>query len=122
MNDNIRRMNIKEFRELGFLQEANRHFFHPLGLALEVVSELCPECGGHSEDDDPCEACDGGGYIERLGGVWDYRDDPEGVTFSENMLSREKASNVREQFCRLLKERNWMFAVKDGVQPLPKES
>ena len=30
-------MNIREFRELGYLQEANRLFFHPHGLALEVT-------------------------------------------------------------------------------------
>lgn len=56
-------MAIKDFREAGYLQEANRRFFHPLGLALEVVV-------------DP----DGG---ERLGGIWDYRDDPEGVGFGQ---------------------------------------
>lgn len=59
----IKRMDIKEFREFGFLQEANRQFFHPLGLALEIVIE----------DDG----------TERLGGIWDYRDDPEGVYFGE---------------------------------------
>lgn len=31
-----KRMNIKEFREEGYLQEVNRQFFHPLGLALEL--------------------------------------------------------------------------------------
>ncbi len=57
----VKRIDIADFREQGFLQEANRQFFHPLGLALEVVVE---------EDG-----------TERLGGVWDYRDDPEGVLF-----------------------------------------
>ena len=31
-----KKISIKEFREKGFLQEVNRIFFHPLGLALEV--------------------------------------------------------------------------------------
>jgi hypothetical protein len=31
------KINIKEFREKGYLQEANRRFFHPLGLALSVA-------------------------------------------------------------------------------------
>ena len=31
------RMSVKEFRERGFLQELNRLFLHPLGLALEVI-------------------------------------------------------------------------------------
>ena len=34
MNKTIKHMDIKEFREQGFLQEANRLYFHPLGLAL----------------------------------------------------------------------------------------
>lgn len=36
IDDNINRIDIKEFRELGYLQEVNRLFFHRLGLALEV--------------------------------------------------------------------------------------
>jgi hypothetical protein len=31
-----KKIDIKEFRAKGFLQEVNRKFFHPLGLALEV--------------------------------------------------------------------------------------
>lgn len=28
---------FKEFCEKGYLRETNRNFFHPLGLALEIV-------------------------------------------------------------------------------------
>lgn len=63
--DDIKRIDIAEFREFGYLQEVNRLFFHPLGLALEVVRE----------DDG----------TERLGGVWDYRDDPEGIRFGDGV-------------------------------------
>lgn len=59
------RIDIREFRELGYLQELNRQFLHPLGLALEVVVE----------DDGR----------ERLGGVWDYRDDPEGIYYAGDL-------------------------------------
>jgi hypothetical protein len=59
--DSIKRIDIKEFREQGYLQELNRQFLHPLGLALEVVIEENGE--------------------ERLGGVWDYREDAEGVIY-----------------------------------------
>jgi len=59
----IRRMPVSEFVTLGYLQELNRRFLHPLGLALEVEIE---------EDGDV-----------RFGGVWDYRDDPEGMAFSD---------------------------------------
>lgn len=77
MPEEIRRISIEEFRSAGYLQEANRRFFHPLGLALEVVVDA-----------------DGG---ERLGGVWDYRDDPEGIAFS-NGGDPEKAARVDREW------------------------
>jgi len=61
--DEIPRMDIAEFQAEGFLQEANRNFFHPLGLALGI------------------EQTDEGSW--RLGGIWDYRDDPEGMVFAD---------------------------------------
>lgn len=61
MNDEITRLDIADFRSLGYLQELNRRFLHPLGLALEVIVE----------DDG----------TETLGGVWDYRNDPEGIRY-----------------------------------------
>jgi len=33
----IKRIEIKEFREMGLLAEINRSFLHPLGLALEII-------------------------------------------------------------------------------------
>ena len=69
----LKRMDIAEFRSEGYLQEVNRQFFHPLGLALEVkITE------------------DG---IESLGGIWDYRDDPEGVFYDD--LDTAKAERIR---------------------------
>jgi hypothetical protein len=61
---NQKRMTPKEFRELGYLQELNRQFLHPLGLALEMVIDT--DTGA-----------------EAFGQVWDYRDDPEGIVFAE---------------------------------------
>jgi hypothetical protein len=57
----IKKLNIKEFRENGYLQELNRQFLHPLGLALEIIID----------DDDN----------EILGGIWDYRNDEEGILY-----------------------------------------
>lgn len=57
----VKHIDIKEFREQGYLQEVNRQFFHPMGLALAI-----------SIDDDGSET---------LGGIWDYRTDPEGIQF-----------------------------------------
>jgi len=71
----IKRIDIKEFREKGFFQEVNREFFHPLGLALEVI-----------KNDETGE--------ETLGRIWDYRDDDEGMFFSSAMISKDKINHV----------------------------
>lgn len=85
MSDEIPRMDIAEFRRVGFLQEANRLFFHPLGLALAVVIEA-----------------DGS---ERLGGIWDYRDDPEGMLFGPGEIDAEKAASVEAERLKHAAER-----------------
>lgn len=65
-------IDIEEFLEEGYLQEVNRLFLHPLGLALEVTVE---DDGSHS-----------------ISGVWDCRDDPEGVAFAS--VDADKADRV----------------------------
>jgi len=74
----INYMDIKEFREKGLLAELNRTFLHPLGLALEVTIE----------DDGE----------EKLGGIWDFRDDPEGILYADKILPSvmEKCVNVQK--------------------------
>lgn len=67
-------MSVKEFREMGYLQELNRQFLHPLGLAIEVILE----------DDG----------TERFGQVWDCRDDPEGVIYDPESIEPEKTQRV----------------------------
>ncbi len=67
-------MDVAEFRQLGLLQEVNRLFFHPRGLALEVL-------------------IDGDG--ERFGTIWDCRDDAEGVIFGPAPCA-EKARTAAE--------------------------
>jgi len=81
----IKRMDIKEFRRKGYLQEINRMFLHPLGLALEINLNV-----------------DGS---ETLGGIWDYREDKEGIYFDvansdEERLEwfKEKAQFVKDEF------------------------
>ena len=61
-----------ELVEFGFLQEVNRQFFHPLGMALSILRE----------DDGTAE----------IVGVQDERDDPEGMCF--NGLDPAKAERV----------------------------
>lgn len=73
----VSRIDIAEFRRLGYLQEVNRRVLHPLGLALEVhVAE---------------------NGTETLGGVWDYRDDPEGIRYEGVDLS-ERAGQVQQEW------------------------
>lgn len=66
----IKRIGIKEFRESGYLQELNRQFLHPLGLALEVEVDK-----------------DG---AEQLGGIWDYRGDKEGIYYNLKESNEER--------------------------------
>jgi hypothetical protein len=75
----VQRLEIAEFRRLGYLQEINRRLLHPLGLALEVTI-----------------ADDG---TETISGVWDCRDDPEGVYFADvDDDLRAKAVLVEERW------------------------
>lgn len=98
----INYMDIAEFTDVGFLQEANRLFFHPLGLALEVTE---PGEGEHFES-----------YIS---GVWDYRDDPEGMTFADDVLTTERAQRVIEERRKHAEARCKIFSTNTTVQPLP---
>ncbi len=67
--NNMKYINIKEFRELGYLQEINRQFLHPLGLALEIEVN---------------------GNIETIVGIQDHRNDPEGVFYDIKNSEKER--------------------------------
>jgi len=92
----IKRIDIKEFREFGFLQEINRLFLHPMGLALEIIQE----------DDG----------TERLGGIWDYRHDEEGMLFADEDISEEKRRRVMQFMYdqHLRRENKIGFVVQGG--------
>ena len=70
LTTNIKYMDIKEFLDEGYLREVNRQFFHPLGLALEVLID---------EDDK-----------HTISGIWDYREDPEGMLFGDDLYDDEE--------------------------------
>lgn len=100
----IKRIDISEFREKGYLQEANRRFFHPLGLALEVVID------------------DNG---TRLGGVWDYRKDPEGIFFGIQDRNEDDKKNMKQkkyfidaEINKKITARIKLFGGDDGVEPI----
>ena len=68
-------IDIKEFREQGYLQELNRTFLHPLGMALYITLD---------EDGN-----------EKLSGVFDSRDDKEGYRFvGEPPFDEAKTDNI----------------------------
>lgn len=93
-------MDLKEFRDRGYLMELNRQFLHPLGLALEM------DDGGET-----------GKVI--LTGIRDSRDDPEGMIFSEDMIDIEdafKASRIEDE----RRQKEWVRRKSLGydIQPL----
>ena len=93
-------MDLNEFIDFGLLHEVNRKFFHPLGLALEMLT-----------DEDV--------KIIGFGDVWDYRDDPEGMFFGEDMINQEKIDNVEKLRSSKLLTRSLHSEFKcdlDGVQ------
>lgn len=73
----LKRMLTSEFREQGYLQELNRQFLHPLGLALEVTVE---------EDG-----------TEKLGGIWCYQEDLEGIRYDYANSSQERLTEARRK-------------------------
>lgn len=67
----IKYLDAYTFSKDGYLQEANRSFFHPLGLALELDPKT--------------------NTIR----IWDYREDPEGIIFDESVSLTEKAERLQ---------------------------
>lgn len=111
--DDRKRIDPGEFREIGFLQEANRLFFHPHGLALEMgvvrdddeysfpmtyvgldastLATVRALLAGERVPEEDCvhvaKALDGGDTYEPgdcyFAGCWDSRDDPEGIYYGD---------------------------------------
>jgi len=99
-NPEIKYMDFDEFMEFGFLQEVNRKFFHPMGLAVEM--NIDKETG----------------KATGLGRIWDFRDDPEGVFFTEDMIDQDKVKRVEDlRQSKLLKRSVRLFNCDlDGIQ------
>jgi len=109
--EHLKMMEVSEFRRLGLLQELNRQFLHPLGLALEVIGpdgDTC-RCGQpkgseihHKISRDAQIAFAAHDFelpAEAFGGVWDCRDDPEGIIFADPIGSAASryVDELREQ-------------------------
>lgn len=95
MDEDKKRIDVKEFREFGYLQELNRLFLHPLGLALEVIV------------DDESES-------EIINGIWDCRDDPEGIIFHDSVLKKESFKEKKERVQKEMSKRHEYRAKKLG--------
>jgi hypothetical protein len=108
-------LDAAEFQRVGFLQEANRLFFHPLGLALSVlqitgswddevlsegmgawvydVAEALRAVRDDAVRDEDALREEALAVCKRLwpegsvhlDGVWDSRDDPEGFYFADGV-------------------------------------
>ena len=70
-------LDLGDLRDDGYLQEVNRQFFHPLGLALAIIA--------------PTVAGEQPAFLT----VIDSRDDPEGMIFAPTDLA-EKALKLEE--------------------------
>ena len=74
----------KEFQELGYLQELNRVFLHPLGMALVLVKDNNT----------------GNVYIE---GIQDHRE--EGISFGLNDTDPERVERFLKNFNYMIDQR-----------------
>jgi len=68
-------LDLKTFADYGYLQELNRQFLHPLGMALAL----------YERDDGTC----------RFDSITDFRDEPDGMIFNE--LNKVKAEAVIQE-------------------------
>lgn len=89
----IVRIDAGEFRDRGYLQEVNRRFLHPLGMALEVWTPAKTLRDRLRLTWRAWKASKGWTF----GGVWDYRDDPEGMNYGAGHVDREKALHVKAE-------------------------
>jgi hypothetical protein len=135
---------MSEFKEEGFLLEANRQFFHPHGLALEITrvddgegaplrsmalrsdeyDELCALIAAGGASDALVEKVHGAARYEIgdawISGVWDSRDDPEGVYMGGRLsdVEHERVARVAAERDRHRAARAAMFATDTDVQPV----
>lgn len=125
-------IDVSEFRKIGYLQEANRLFFHPHGLALEVKIQDDEESFRKWLTEWFDSVPDGPDHIdvalallaefgikpggESLSGVWDDRDDAEGICFGDP-VDTDKIDAVAAERRSHRIAREVLFACDSDVQP-----
>ena len=90
-------MDIEEFRQEGYIQEVNRRFLHPLGLALAI------NVGDN-------------GRATGLAGIVDMRSDPEGWIYAPGMVDATLAYNVARKGDKIARVRMERFGYV--IQPV----
>lgn len=127
MTDDIKHIDIDEFRALGFLQEVNRLVLHPAGLAMEITEpgwtkkEFAEHLRANGYQYGPDAIDNAWAAVVLLGldkthisGVWDYREDPEGMVYGADQMTEEKRASVRALWEEHREARNDMFGGDDG--------
>lgn len=113
MNRESKKIKIKEFIDQGYLQEVNRLFFHPLGLALGVTKNTKVKDSDYELD------C-----------IWDCRADPEGITFAlddPNCTNQERIDRFQKNAKRIKKLKDKLALVRKQklgyeIEPIPKQA
>lgn len=112
-------MTPKQFRDEGYLQEVNRLFLHPLGLALSVT--VCTHDGRDGKaphTPENCRATKG-----RFGPILDWRHDQEGILFDTaaepfTAAEKDRADRIQREFDAKVAARKVLGCDDDGIQPL----
>lgn len=99
-----KKISIREFRKLGFLQEMNRLFLHPLGFALEITIDENKN--------------------EYISGIWDYRKNDEGIYYDLKNSDNERIKRFRKNslFVEKFKNKKIRGRVKSLgfiIEPIP---
>ncbi len=88
-------MKLRQFQQLGFLQEVNRQLLHPMGLAMAFTVE-----------NDEVTAVE----------IWDGRSDPEGYVFTDLTEDEcRRSDEIERDYRRALNFRQAQLGY--GVQP-----
>lgn len=99
----LKYITVDELWELGFIQEANRQFWHPHGLAVSVIRNAVNAPGG------------------KFGPVWDCRGDAEGIYFDGQIIQSERwmanAMQVRAEANLHYGARRQLFGLGDNPDP-----
>lgn len=101
--DGTKLMPLGQFVNLGALQEINRQFLHPLGLALLVENVA---------------------GFNRIAGIWDATEDPEGIIFAEGHISAARARTFRQwqrqQHAKRVATLGYLIEPADDEEPAPR--